>query len=143
MDISILWCRSLTSGREFPIAQFSADTDMATDGWASLTSVKRPEVIVTMGQPEESGGDAPALQRLESRINEALHRTDLRAAALVRVQDTPSTPMSFQEFRKVYRRPTLFFRDIFGGDGEAAVVREVTLEEFQKAGGVYAVLKSV
>lgn len=44
---TIVWLQSDTSAEQFPIVEFSADTDMATLGWVSLTSTDQPEIVVT------------------------------------------------------------------------------------------------
>jgi hypothetical protein len=144
MEISIVWCRSLSTGKEFPLASFSGDTDMETDGWASVTSIDRPEVIVTRTVSAEFRGDEPAQRHLQERLNGALGRTDLRAPHLVRVREnTELTGASFQEFRKHYHRPTLFYFDVIVGSGEAEAVREVSVEEFRSSGGLFSVRENV
>ena len=44
---TILWLQSQATSKRFPIVQFSGDTDMVTQGWVSLTSIERPEIVVT------------------------------------------------------------------------------------------------
>ena len=51
--VNIAWCRSRSDGREFPIAQFSADTDMVTNGWASLTTAEIANAVPFLA-PEEA-----------------------------------------------------------------------------------------
>ncbi len=42
----IAWLQSLATGRRFPILVFTADTDMATDGRVSLTSLDGQEIVL-------------------------------------------------------------------------------------------------
>lgn len=43
---TILWLQSQATAKQFPIVEFSADTDMITNGWLSLTSINQPEIVV-------------------------------------------------------------------------------------------------
>ena len=144
MEITIFWCRSLSTGKEFPLASFSGDTDMETDGWASVTSIDRPEVIVTRVASAELKGDEAAQHHLQQRLNAALGRTDLRASHLVRVRrNSEAVGISFQVFREQYAPPTLYFFDVIAGAGEAEAVREVSVEDFRLSGGLYSVRENV
>jgi hypothetical protein len=58
------------------------------------------------------------------------------------VNSKPSaTSLSFQEFRKVYRAPVIYYRDIFQSGAEAREVSQVTLSEFEQAGGKLIVVE--
>ena len=123
---------------------FSGDTDMVTDGWVSLTSIDRPEIVITEVTSDEH--NVPdGLLRCEGRINSELARSDLRIVWLSRVVDrTTSQPgMSFQEFQRAYIPPQCFYRDIFDPHGEATVIREESLDSFRSSGGrvIYATSK--
>nr|CAP48265.1 putative integron gene cassette protein [uncultured bacterium] len=80
-----------------------------------------------------SGKRAP----VESRVNAALGRSDLRAVPLMRVEPRgPSAEgLSFQEFRKVCQSPRLLYRDIFVEGSLAERVDEVSLQDFESSGG--------
>ena len=143
---TILWLESQATKKRFPIVQFSGDTDMATMGWESLTSTERPEIVVTQRTADEyrlKADDQGQNQQIEHRINKALNRSDLRLSWLARVEEVgPSaTGLSFQEFRKVYQPPKLFFRDIFSEGTLAEQVGLVTLSEFERSGGNLIVLR--
>ena len=143
---TILWLQSQKTGRRFPIVQFSADTDMATDGWVSLTSVERSDVVVTQLTNEEyrstAAGAVGGYLQLEERVNAALHRNDLRHSWLVRVEEKGPSGMglSFQEFRKVYQPPKLFYRDILSAGGVAEEISRVSRSQFEREGGSVVVL---
>jgi len=142
--MTILWCRSSQTGKEFPIVQFSGDTDMATDGLVSLTSTSKPEVFVTTVTAEEYNADKKGTLKCEERVNRELSRIDLRVNFHVRIESaSPPTGTSFQEFRKLFKPPMLFYRDIFSESGEAAVVKEETVDSFRSSGGVLHVLSGV
>ena len=136
---TILWLQSEATGRRFPIAQFSADTDMVTMGWVSLTSTSSQEVVVTqmLASENSAGGIAASEHLVESRVNAALGRSDLRAVPLMRVEPRgPSAEgLSFQEFRKVCQSPRLLYRDIFVEGSLAERVDEVSLQDFESSGG--------
>ncbi|MCX4155384.1 MULTISPECIES: hypothetical protein [Paraburkholderia] len=143
---TILWLQSKTSEKQFPIVEFSADTDMATLGWVSLTSTDRPEIVVTQATAEEFRAIADDLDGylgVEHRVNTALKRCDLKCSWLVRVENVTSSAegLSFQEFRKAYQPPKLFFRDILHCDSLAVEVSRTTRSEFERNGGKFIILQ--
>lgn len=138
MEFSVIWLRSLATAKEFPSAQFSGDTDMATDGFVSLTSVERPELILARLSSEEWSLQPPqGALSAEQRLNAELGRSDLRACWLVRVEEAaaPSAAATFQDFRRRHIPPVTIHRDIYSPDGEAEVVREESAAEFLASGG--------
>ena len=142
---TILWLRSQSTGKRFPIVMFTADTDMVTMGWVSLTSTESLEIVITQATPDELRRlpvcDEGYLQ-VESRINKALSRSDLRSSWMTSAEKAGPIPpgLSFQEFRKVYRPPKLFFRDIFNPNGIAEVISEIERSQFESEGGKLLVL---
>jgi hypothetical protein len=128
----IYWLRSQQTGRRFPTAIMSGDTDMVTIGWTSLSSTDLPEVVITRCSIDEHS-NAPLL---ESRVNSALGSKDFRVVTLLRSVDNSEAlkGLSFQEFRKNYRQ-TLYYRDILVGEGEAICEECVSDEDFVSAGG--------
>ena len=135
---TILWLESQATGRRFPMAQFSADTDMATAGWVSLTSIASHEIVVAQMTAEEyNAGEPFEYTLLENRINAALHRADLRVPWLVQVEERgpEATGLSFQDFSKAYRPPRLLYRDIFAEGSLAEKVSEMSRESFERGGG--------
>ena len=143
---TIVWLQSNTSAKQFPIVEFSADTDMATLGWVSLTSTDRPEIVVTQVTAEEfrSIADGPdGYLAVEHRINAALKRSDLKCSWLARVEEVTSSVKgtSFQGFRKAYQPPKLFFRDILHRESLAQEVRRTTRSDFERNGGKVIVLQ--
>lgn len=143
---TIVWLQSQATSHQFPIVQFSGDTDMVTAGWVSLTSIDKPEIVVTQTTAAEHHAIAQGHDgylQVENRINVALGRTDLRCAWLVRVEET--SPMiqgtTFQKFRKSYRPPKLLFRDILGIESLASEASRTTRSEFERGGGKVLVLE--
>lgn len=137
---TILWLQSKTTSRQFPIVQFSGDTDMVTDGWLSLTSVAQPVIVITQATADEYRAIAQSNDgylTVEHRVNAALGRTDLRCSWLVGVEETtkPAGGTSFQEFRKSYQPPKLLFRDILAQESLASEVSRTTRSEFERNGG--------
>ncbi|MBR8208676.1 MULTISPECIES: hypothetical protein [Burkholderia] len=142
---TIVWLQSDTSAEQFPIVEFSADTDMATMGWVSLTSTDQPEIVVTQVTAEEFRAIADGTDgylAVEHRVNAALERFDLKCSWLVRVDDGSNVAGgSFQMFREAYRPPKLFFRDIFHSDSLAQEASRTTRAEFERNGGKVIVLQ--
>lgn len=143
---TILWLESQATKKRFPIVQFSCDTDMVTAGWVSLTSIENPEIVVTQLTVEESrltDKDSERDLQVERRVNKALNRSDLRCSWQVRADEVGpcAKGLSFQEFRKVYQPPNLFFRDILSEGALAEKVDCVTRAEFERSGGRLMVLQ--
>ncbi|WP_412025758.1 hypothetical protein [Burkholderia cepacia] len=143
---TIVWLQSNTSAKQFPIVQFTADTDMATLGWVSLTSTERPEIVVVQVTAEEFRAIADGTDgylAVEHRVNAALKRSDLKCSWLARVEEvTPSVKdSSFQAFREAYRRPKVSFRDILHRDSLAQEVSRTTRAEFERNGGKVIILQ--
>jgi hypothetical protein len=143
---TILWLQSSTDMKPFPIVQFSADTDMSTQGWVSLSSTDRPEIVITQLTAEEyrntiNGTDA--YLQLERRVNNVLDRTDLRCSWLVRVEQPEQSNQgtSFTVFGSGQLPKKLLYRDILSTDSVAEVVGQVTLAEFERNGGNVKLLK--
>ncbi|UOB60542.1 hypothetical protein MRS60_31780 [Burkholderia pyrrocinia] len=143
---TIVWLQSNSSESEFPIVEFSADTDMATMGWVSLTSTVQPEIVVTQVTAEEfraitDGTDG--YLTVERRVNTALKRSDLKCSWLVYAEEAaPSVEgVSFQVFRNAYRSPQVSFRDILHSGSLAQEVRRTTRSEFEHNGGKVIVLQ--
>lgn len=136
---TILWLQSRATKQQFPTVLFSADTDAATDGWVSLTSVDRPEVVVTEATAEEyqavmKGPEGHLL--IEDRVNAALKRADLKCPWLVRVEE--ASPATQGHLHQEY--PKILYRDILSPDSLAAIVRRTTRREFERSGGTVTVL---
>lgn len=143
---TILWLKSENTGKQFPVVLLSSDTDMATAGWVSLTSVEKNEVVVTELSAEEyraTVNGASGYLQVEKRINAALGRVDLKCPWFVRAEESgaDATGMSFQDFRKVYRPPVVYYRDIFQPDAVAREVSRVSLSQFEQAGGKLVVVQ--
>ena len=137
-NMSILWLRSLRTGRRFPAVLFSGDTDMATNGLFSLSSISGAEVVVTELFGEDYTASTPSL---EARFNARLGRSDLRHVSIVRVVRhtvEPSPGLTFREVLASLRPSEVFYCDIFDaeGEGEAVVEREESMEQFRASGGV-------
>lgn len=139
---TILWLTSESTGKRFPIARFSGDTDMATTGWVSLTSVANHDVVVTTmtdAELRDTMTDCSGYLRLEARVNALLARTDLVCCWLTAVveptYDVDVATLSFQDFRKLHKAPQLFYRDIYRPDSRASVEREVSRRAFERQGG--------
>jgi len=139
---AILWLISESTGKRFPTASFSADTDIVTTGWVALTGTGNHDIVITTLTDDELGDtmtDTRGYLRLESRINAQLERTDLVCCWLTAVveptYDVDVATLSFQAFRKLYRPPQLFYRDIYSADGRAGVDKEVSRRTFERQGG--------
>jgi hypothetical protein len=142
---TILWLKSQSTGKRFPIVLFSADTDMPTEGWVCLTSTRDPEVVVTQLTAEEyeaTGAAADAYAEVEQRVNREVARDDLRCSWIVRVEEVgPSgAGMSFQDFLKVYQPPKVWYRDIFDPTGEAEEDARLDRTDFEREGGRVTVI---
>ena len=144
---AILWLRSEKTGKKFPVVQFSADTDMATNGWVSLTSgVNHDLVVTTLTDAEfnKTSEDSSGYLLLEARVNKILNRTDLLSSWVAAVvepsYDVDITTLSFQQFRRIAEQPQLRYRDIYSAEGLATIEAEVSRRDFEREGGKLLVL---
>lgn len=141
----IMWLKSQATTKLFPIVLFSGDTDMVTAGRICLTSTEHTEIVVTELTAEEYCSQAEDPSRYlhaEQRVNSTLSRSDLRCSWLVRAEQVlPKRGLSFQEFRKLYQPPKLFFRDIFSTGSVAEEFKRVTRSEFERDGGKVTVVR--
>lgn len=137
-DCYITWALSSTAQREFPVLVFRADVDYATSGFASLTSTTSNEVVAVVIEAIDQDKTPESDAAIEALVNSKLDRTDLRMPALVRSEDRAVLPdnISFQDFRRLYQPPRLFYTDIYGSAGEAEAVREQSIDEYLNSGGV-------
>jgi hypothetical protein len=145
---TILWLISEKTGKKFPTVLFSGDTDMVTMGWISLTSVVNQDIVITRmtaGEFKDSAVGPDSYLKVETRANETLNRSDLVCPWLAKVvepiYDVDTKKLSFQEFRKLYKKPQLFYRDIHSPDTFATVVKEVSFHEFEQQGGKLVILE--
>ncbi|WP_084197368.1 hypothetical protein [Solimonas soli] len=143
---TILWLKSESTGKQFPAVLFSGDTDMVTAGWVSLTSALKSELVVTQLTAEEyqaTAKDSSGYLQVEQRMNAALGRTDLRCLWFVRAeQAAPSgRGLSFQEFKKAYVPPVIYYRDIYQAGAVASEASRVSISEFERGGGKLVVVQ--
>lgn len=126
-----------SDGTDFVYFQFSGENDVQTWQLDSLCSLGGNEVILAEMSDSEWGRlNEGGRKEFEKRISSQLGRTDLRYVDLVRVVENgpQGGGISFQEFLKSYRRPSLFF-SCLEGDGESHVIEEMTPSAFIATGG--------
>jgi hypothetical protein len=112
------------------VVVFSGDTDMATMGLISLSSIEKTEVVIAY----DCGTDEVSFAE---RLSASLNRNDLRLVPFLRAEQlrsvTPGT--SFQEFRAAYRGPRLVYRCPYCRGGEAIAEEEQSFSGFARGGG--------
>lgn len=138
IDGKVVWLKSLSTNRLFPVVTFSGDTDMATAGLIALTSTNRSEVVITEMTADERDDDKNGDARCEKRINHVLQRSDLRHARLLRVGEVGQAPngLSFDEFLRQHSPLLCIYRDIYDLAGEAVQSFEQSFEEFKARDGI-------
>ena len=133
-SVSMLLCSKM--GHKVPHVTFSGDTDMATAGLASVSSISKSEIVVGAMTPPELADETGLL--FENRMNAELGRDDLRFARLLRIDQADSPAgLSFQEFQKVYVAPRLVFACPRCVSEEALQTEHQTLADYQHAGGIF------
>lgn len=115
----IMWFQSESTGNTFPNFVFVADTDMVTVGFATLTSVLKPEIVLAYMTGEEFANDD--FTALEDRLNGELGRTDLRAICY--------------DLEKQWPDGRFMLRDIHATGGHARELRNERVEDFLAGGG--------
>ena len=135
--VSVLLCRSC--GKRTPHLTFNGDTDMVTIGLTSLSSITRNEIVVADAQGDELRDREG--KAILGRVSKQLKRDDLRVVRLLRAEEEEiKAGVSFQEFRKVYRPPSLIFSCPHCVTGEAEVKDKPSVSDFQREGGELTVL---
>lgn len=134
--ISLLQCEE--QGHSTPHLTLSGNTDMVTNGIASLSSVIADEIVVanlSASEIEDRAG-----QNFEARINSLLHRDDLRFVQLRRVEEiTLPAGLTFQAYRKAFVPPRLVFACPRCG-ADAIAVRTESPTEYKRNGGTLTVM---
>jgi hypothetical protein len=132
-------CKALSYG-----FTFSGDTDMATQGLASLTSVITNELILfeMTGSEWNNYSDQTSA---EHRISILLKRDDLRAALFLRTEDTSPNGkgINFQEFRKNYKPPAVIYKCPICETGEAVSIEKQTIADYKNNGGTIICLNNL
>jgi hypothetical protein len=77
------------------------------------------------------------LRHLPPRIAEPLGLNDFHVLHVKRIESGPKigAGLSFLEFRKRYKRPTVIYSCPCCGDGDAVESQELLLSQFEKIGG--------
>jgi hypothetical protein len=124
--------------REFPNFVFSADTDMATNGFLSLTSTSENKIILASVNNEEYSGGEIGIAAAVERICSMLGRSDFATVSIARIEGSSSkAPIGagFQEFLKAYKTPVVIYKSIFEEGLEAKVIWQQEPSEFISEGG--------
>ncbi len=130
-----LKCRKC--GFDCPHAIFSGDTDIATNGLISLTSIARNELVVgELTADEWKLGEVERESVACGRISSALARTDLRAIRVIRWEQEGKTVAGilFALFRKTYKPPVGVYSCPKCG-GEARSIAQQGWSRFMTSGG--------
>jgi hypothetical protein len=88
---TILWLKSQTTGKRFPVVVFSADRDKVTEGCVALTSVGGSEIVVTQLTADEYQStecEPSGYLQVETHVTDVRGRSDLKGFWLVRVKET-------------------------------------------------------
>lgn len=135
---TVLRLRCDVCGSSFAHFVFSGEDDLETAGLCSASSCVQDEIVITQTDAREwrdlADGDVASVER---RLARELARDDLKVIAVRRVEDhaNEAAGMSFAEFRKVYRPPTLIYSCACCAQGESRMVEEITVSAFREGGG--------
>jgi hypothetical protein len=133
---TILRLRCDACSSVFPHFLFSGEEDSDTAGLCSASSCEKDELVIAEAEPSEWNDLAHTDAAVGSKIAEQLQRNDLKVVRLLRVErETGATGLSFSDFRKAYKPPTLIYSCACCANGESRAIEEITVEAFQKAGG--------
>jgi len=140
---TILLLESLSLRKRFPLALLSADTDMVTCGWESLTSMTANEVVIAQLNKYEFDTELHDSDRHEGyrlfqkRINSHMRRTDLRSVWIEHIERKKNPSRFFPD-----PPPVAHYRDIFSAGSSAVEVSRMSLEAFEATGGEVFVIES-
>jgi hypothetical protein len=104
----------------FPVFTFSADTDMATDGWGALTRTDNKDIAIAWLKPRETD------TALQERIGPPYRAS--RLSVITAAHGESGVP--FQEFLKSYQPAVVGYSCIFC-DGTAMPTGTETVREFE------------
>ena len=115
---------------------YKGDTDMATAGLASLSSIVVNELVLFEMTGDE-WSDYANQTAAKARISTLLRRDDLRTVKFLRAEKNNSVGKgrSFKEFRKQYQPPNLIFTCPNCETGEAISFQKQTITEYKNDGG--------
>ncbi len=125
------------------MALLSADTDMATDGWAALTSVLLNEIVIAELNADEFGAllqsktGKSAYLKFEQRVNNQLRRSDLKHVWIEGIEKKVTASRLFPD-----PPPTIQYRDILVQGSSANEVSRTTADKFEAAGGRVIVINT-
>jgi hypothetical protein len=125
-------------GASFPTFVFVGEDDSDTAGLCTASVCGRQEVVLAEAEPSEwNDFDKNGSASIEHRLRTQIGEDRLKIIRLLRVEKAASVSaqgMSFQDFKKAYKPPTLIY-SCACCDGESRVVSEMSIEEFERTGG--------
>lgn len=136
VDGTIVRLRCDACDSVFPHFLFSGEEDSDTAGLCSASSCGKDELVIVEAEPSEWNDLNHTDAAVGNRIAEQLQRNDLKVVRLLRVErDSGATGLSFSDFRKSYKPPILIYSCACCANGESRAIDEVTVGDFQRAGG--------
>lgn len=134
--VSVLRCEA--EEHLTPHFTFSGDTDMATAGLASLSSVVSDEIVIAELRSNELDDASGGI--FQYRINQLLRRDDLRFLRLRRLEPAAGPAgTSFQDFQQAYAPARLvFFCPLC--DSDAVAARTETPADYTQRGGTLTLM---
>jgi hypothetical protein len=135
-SVSILSCNVCDT--KFPIFDYEVESDSEEIGlYSAALCDGRSLVLIELNLDEWLAAQSGELTDLPLRIKEAVGGEDYRLASILRVETPPLPPagISFVEFRKLYKAPTVVYSCPCCVTGEAVTSAELTCEDYRNAGG--------
>lgn len=144
-SVRILRCESCEA--KFPVFEHEIESDAQAIGLYSAALCNGKDLLLLELDPIEwNDARTGKLVRLPERLLiDASLRKDYRLTHILRV-DFPvpqSDGLSFDEFRKKYRAPTVVYACPCCENGEARSISEVTAREFIESGGSIVALEEI
>lgn len=135
---SVLKLRCRGCGSVFSLFQFDGENDLETLGLVSVSTCIENEIIIVEAlQDEWNSLDNFGASMLETRIAHEFNLRNARVIRLLRSEATslPAAGTSFETFRRSYVPPVLVFSCPCCEAGESSVIEDMTLSNFEAAGG--------
>ena len=143
-SVKIVVCQNC--GERSPVFEFDSEMDTDNIGLCSASRCGEKNLVVAELTYEEwKDLRAENLPFLPDRAIQGLANRDYNITRILRNEQPklPPADLPFAEFRKQYKGPTAYYSCPCCESGEASLVEELTVPEFQARGGALLILGNI
>jgi hypothetical protein len=140
-SVRIVACQACN--KKIPIFNFESETDVGAIGLYSAAQCNNFNLVIAETTLDEwKKIESEKLSFFPSRLNEYLNLRNFYILHIKRIEEGPKIKpgLSFSDFRKLYKSPTVVYSCPCCNIGEAIQIQELTVPEFKEMGGKIFVL---